>query len=66
MNRPGIIITGASGFVGRHLVQALRDDFRVYAIGRRSQARSVMAPTPVSRETVPIVYSFSVLPSGVP
>jgi nucleoside-diphosphate-sugar epimerase len=40
MSLPGIIITGASGFVGRHLVQALRDDYRILGIARRSQARS--------------------------
>jgi nucleoside-diphosphate-sugar epimerase len=46
MNRPGIIITGASGFVGRALVLALRDDFRVFAIARRSQVRSGVAAHP--------------------
>jgi nucleoside-diphosphate-sugar epimerase len=40
MSLPRLIVTGASGFVGRHLVQALRDDYRIYAIARRSQARS--------------------------
>jgi nucleoside-diphosphate-sugar epimerase len=40
MSLPGIIITGASGFVGRHLVQALRDDYRIFGVARRSQARS--------------------------
>jgi nucleoside-diphosphate-sugar epimerase len=46
MNRPGIIITGASGFVGRHLLHALRDDARVFAIARRSQLRSRVAAHP--------------------
>ncbi len=46
MNRTGIIITGASGFVGRALVQALRDDFHVFAIARRSQARSGVGAHP--------------------
>ncbi len=46
MNRPGIIITGASGFLGRHLVHALRDDYRVFAIARRSQARSGVPANP--------------------
>jgi len=40
MSLPRLIITGASGFVGRHLVQALRDDFTIFGIARRSQARS--------------------------
>ena len=46
MTRPGIIVTGASGFVGRHLVQALRDDYRVFAVARRSQVRSGIAAHP--------------------
>lgn len=46
MSVPGIIITGASGFVGRHLVQALREDCRVFAIARRSQRRSGVPPHP--------------------
>jgi nucleoside-diphosphate-sugar epimerase len=38
---PGrIIVTGASGFVGRHLLEALKDDHLVFALARRSQARS--------------------------
>ena len=37
---PGrIIVTGASGFVGRHLLEALKDDHLVFALARRSQAR---------------------------
>jgi nucleoside-diphosphate-sugar epimerase len=40
MSLPRLIVTGASGFVGRHLVQALRDDYRVFGVARRSQARS--------------------------
>lgn len=43
MSLPGLIITGASGFVGRHLVQAVRDDYRVFAVARRSQGRSGIA-----------------------
>lgn len=34
---PTIIITGASGFVGRHFIDALKDKFRIFAIARRSQ-----------------------------
>jgi nucleoside-diphosphate-sugar epimerase len=33
-------VTGASGFVGRHLVDALKEDHLVHALARRSQARS--------------------------
>jgi len=32
-----MIITGASGFVGRHLVKAARENFKIYAFARRTQ-----------------------------
>ncbi len=35
-----IVVTGASGFIGRHLLDALKDSCRVYGIARRSQVRS--------------------------
>ncbi|MBC8431592.1 MAG: NAD(P)-dependent oxidoreductase [Desulfobacterales bacterium] len=34
---PGIVVTGASGFIGRHFVIAARDKFRIFCIARRSQ-----------------------------
>jgi nucleoside-diphosphate-sugar epimerase len=37
MPRPALIITGASGFVGRHLLEELKEDYRIFAIARRSQ-----------------------------
>ncbi|MCU0255359.1 MAG: NAD(P)-dependent oxidoreductase, partial [Vicinamibacterales bacterium] len=40
MALPQIIVTGSSGFVGRHLLEALRDRYRIFGIARRSQARS--------------------------
>lgn len=40
---PAVIITGASGFLGRHLVAALRDRYRIFGLGRRSH-RSVGIP----------------------
>jgi nucleoside-diphosphate-sugar epimerase len=39
MTLPRLILTGASGFVGRHLLEAICDDWKVYGIARRSQAR---------------------------
>ncbi len=39
MTLPRLILTGASGFVGRHLLETLCDDWIVYGIARRSQAR---------------------------
>lgn len=34
---PGLVITGASGFIGRNFVEAYKDNFLIYAIARRSQ-----------------------------
>lgn len=33
---PGLILTGASGFVGRNFIKAAADNFRLFCIGRRS------------------------------
>jgi len=42
MNRdlPGIIITGASGFIGKNLIEASVRDFRLFCLARRSQNES--------------------------
>ncbi len=37
--KPGIIVTGASGFIGRHLLERLKERYRIFAMARRSQAR---------------------------
>lgn len=34
---PRVIVTGASGFLGRHLLAGLKDRYRVFALARRSQ-----------------------------
>lgn len=39
MALPSIVVTGASGFIGRHLLEALKDDYRIFALARRSQIR---------------------------
>ena len=39
MTRPRLILTGASGFVGRRLLAEICDDWIVHGIARRSQAR---------------------------
>ena len=36
---PRLIITGSSGFVGRHLLQALMGRYEIYGLARRSQTR---------------------------
>jgi nucleoside-diphosphate-sugar epimerase len=40
MTLPRLVVTGASGFVGRHLLDALKEDHRIVGIARRSQVRS--------------------------
>lgn len=35
--KPGILVTGASGFVGRHFVIGVSDRFRLFCIARRSR-----------------------------
>ncbi len=35
-----VVVTGASGFIGRHLLESLKESYRVYGIARRSQVRS--------------------------
>jgi nucleoside-diphosphate-sugar epimerase len=35
---PRIVITGASGFIGRHLLDALKESYQIVAMARRSQA----------------------------
>jgi nucleoside-diphosphate-sugar epimerase len=34
---PGIIVTGASGFIGRHFIEANAQKFRLFCLARRSQ-----------------------------
>ena len=40
MTLPALIVTGASGFIGRHLLDRLKERYRIYGIARRSQRRS--------------------------
>lgn len=40
MQLPRIIVTGASGFIGRHLLEALKETHIVHGMARRSQQRS--------------------------
>jgi nucleoside-diphosphate-sugar epimerase len=41
-----VILTGASGFVGRHLLESLSSDYRVFAIARRSQYEAAVPEHP--------------------
>ena len=40
MTPPRILLTGASGFVGRHLLEGFKEHYRIYGLARRSQLRS--------------------------
>lgn len=40
MSLPGIVVTGSSGFVGRHLLEAWKERYRIFGLARRSQLRS--------------------------
>ncbi len=37
---PSIVITGASGFVGRYLLDSIKQEYNIYAIARRSRNES--------------------------
>ena len=40
---PTIVVTGASGLVGRHFLEAARDSFFIYAVSRQSQRAAEVA-----------------------
>jgi nucleoside-diphosphate-sugar epimerase len=40
MAKPGVIITGATGFLGGRLMRQLRKEYQIFAIGRRSPAEA--------------------------
>jgi nucleoside-diphosphate-sugar epimerase len=44
--RPRLVLTGASGFLGRHLIQALQEDFQVVALARSSPSYCGVPPHP--------------------
>jgi len=44
--RISILVTGASGFIGRHFLNAIKDDFHIYAVARKSQKESGIPPHP--------------------
>ena len=38
MSLPQVLVTGSSGFLGRHLLEALKNHYRIFGIARRSPA----------------------------
>lgn len=65
-NRPGLLVTGASGFVGRHVIAAGRRRFDIVATGRG--ARPDWLPSDVSWCAVDLLNRSSVagLPTDLP
>ncbi len=43
-NLPIMIITGASGFIGRHCLQKFKSDYYIYAIARRAETIAQVEP----------------------
>ena len=35
--KESVLVTGASGFIGRHLIEVLKDQYTIYALARRTQ-----------------------------
>jgi len=46
---PGIVVTGASGFVGRHFLEAARGKYRLFCLARRSRKEAGIPDDPNMR-----------------
>lgn len=44
--RPAILLTGGSGFLGRNVLEALAPQYRFFVVARRSQSEARVAPHP--------------------
>lgn len=44
--KPSIVVTGASGIVGRHFLEAVKEDYIIYAVARRSMMEACVSPHP--------------------
>ncbi len=40
MEKEGIVLTGASGFIGRHFIETSKEKYRLFCLARRSQLES--------------------------
>jgi nucleoside-diphosphate-sugar epimerase len=56
---PGIIITGASGFIGRHFVEQYANRYRMFCLARRSQREAGIAKHENIRWTQVDIGDFS-------
>lgn len=48
---PGLLLTGASGFVGRNFIKAAAENFRLFCVGRRSMEEAGVQGNPNLRWT---------------
>jgi len=71
-NRPSLVLVGGSGFLGRHLVSALRDRYRIWVLARRTERGVGLEQDPLVRwtqvdiaERRPLEAAFADL-SGLP
>lgn len=48
---PGILVTGASGFIGRHFLEAVRGEYRLFCLARMSQKEAGVPKGPNLRWT---------------
>ena len=44
--RETVLLTGASGFIGRHLIEALQEQFTIFALARRTQKEAGISSHP--------------------
>ena len=50
-NRPSLILVGGSGFLGRHIVSALREHYRIWVLARRTERGVGLDEDPLVRWT---------------
>lgn len=62
---PGIVVTGASGFIGRHFVESNALNFRLFCLARRSQQEAGIPKHPNIRWSQVDIGEFSNLQSVV-
>jgi nucleoside-diphosphate-sugar epimerase len=51
MSLPGIVVTGASGFIGRNFLEAVTGRYRLFCLARRSCSEAGIAPNDNMRWT---------------
>ena len=62
---PVILVTGASGIVGRHFIEAVKDDFFIYAVARRSRDEAEISTHPNIKWLQADIANFSLFKSVV-